>query len=96
MTWKWPGPELDNIFVLEVMTSMDFQILPYLYVTNSFLLEICFWGSTILPLVTMSLNFTLFLKASLTVETSSLILALAFSTTVSQLPRHYLEHPWVE
>ena len=29
-----------------VMTSMNFTTLPYDHVTNSFLLEICFWGPT--------------------------------------------------
>ena len=28
------------------MTSMNFPTLPYDHVTNSFLLEICFWGPT--------------------------------------------------
>ena len=28
------------------MTSMNFLTLPYDHVTNSFLLEICFWGPT--------------------------------------------------
>ena len=29
-----------------IMTSMNFPTLPYDHVTNSFLLEICFWGPT--------------------------------------------------
>ena len=58
---------IENVSVLEVMTSMDFQTLPYLYVTISFLLEICFWGPTHPTFSDDVTNFTLFfLKASLT------------------------------
>ena len=42
-----------------MMTSINFPTLPYDYVTDSFLLEIWFWGPTYHKLVTMSL-FLLF------------------------------------
>ena len=46
---------------------MDFPTLPYLYVTISFHLEICFWGQTHPTISDDVTNFTLFfLKASLT------------------------------
>ena len=51
---------IENVSVLEVMTSMDFQTLPYLYVTISFLLEICFWGPTHPTFSDDVTNFTLF------------------------------------
>ena len=45
---------------------MDFQTLPYLYVTISFLLEICFWGPTHPTFSDDVTLFTVFfLKASL-------------------------------
>ena len=40
---------------------MDFQTLPYLYVTISFLLEICFWGPTHPTFSDDVTNYTLFL-----------------------------------
>ena len=56
-----------DVSVLEVMTSMDFQTLPYLYVTISFLLEICFLGPTHPTFSDDVTNYTLFfLKSSLT------------------------------
>ena len=39
---------------------MDFQTLPYLYVTISFLLEICFWGPTHPTFSDDVTNYTLF------------------------------------
>ena len=51
---------IENVSVLEVMTSMDFQTLPYLYVTISFLLEICFWGPTHPTFSDDVTNYTLF------------------------------------
>ena len=42
---------------------MDFQTLPYLYVTISFHLEICFWGQTHPTISDDVTNFTLFLDA---------------------------------
>ena len=79
--WLWAnfGPltlvakNIENVSVLEVMTSMDFQTLPYLYVTISFLLEICFWGPTHPTFSDDVTNYTLFFKSSLTMYKNHLI-----------------------
>ena len=43
-----------------VMTSMNFPTLPYNHVTNSFLLEICFWGPNYLTFLYDVTLFSLF------------------------------------
>ena len=57
------------------MTSMDFQTLPYLYVTISFLLEICFWGPTHPTFVPDVTNFTLFFGLDFPLGVQTLVLA---------------------
>ena len=44
------------------MTSMNFPTLPYDHVTNSFLLEICFWGPTYPTFLYDVTLFTLFFE----------------------------------
>ena len=46
------------------MTSMNFPTLPYDHVTNSFLLEICFWGPTYPTVLYEVTPFSLFSRNS--------------------------------
>ena len=59
---------------------MDFQTLPYLYVTISFLLEICFWGPTHPTFSDNVTHFTLFFE----VFTYNLLLIWATVTIINK------------